>query len=265
MSSTETVFNEYAPFYDEHFTRSLTGTMQRKRVWKFLSRNISVKTHRNVLELNCGTGEDALWFSDRGFNITATDLSPEMVAVTKEKLQGFAQVAFVSDIRDVASQCGGRKFNLVFSDFGGMNCLGPDELKKCAAQFSGLLETGGRLVFVVMSRNCRWEQRYFRRKDDRESAYRRRSKEGIGANVFGQEIFTWYYSPEEFAGLFAGFFRVRKFRPIGYAIPPSYLDRWLAKRKLLAKLLGLAESVCGNFSRLSDKADHFIIDLEKIK
>ncbi len=37
----------------------------------------------DILELNCGTGEDAVLFSEKGFNIVATDVSEEMLKVTQ--------------------------------------------------------------------------------------------------------------------------------------------------------------------------------------
>jgi SAM-dependent methyltransferase len=40
---------------------------------------------RRVLEIGAGPGRDAKYFQDRGLQVTATDLSPEMVKLCKEK------------------------------------------------------------------------------------------------------------------------------------------------------------------------------------
>ncbi|HET6990096.1 MAG TPA: class I SAM-dependent methyltransferase [Bacteroidia bacterium] len=263
MAGTETAFDNYALSYDADFTHSSIGVLQRKRVWNFLSRHLSSQTHADLLEINCGTGEDALWFCGKGFNVTASDISNEMVGVAREKLRGKKATVFQSDILAISEKIRDKKFDVIFSDFGGLNCLSPDELKKMSEIFSALLNPGGRLIFVVMGRNCKWERWYFKRKGDVESAFRRRSQTGIEAIIFDQKVSTWYYSPEEMIGYFAGNFSVNTFKPIGISIPPSYLDNYFRKRTARLKILNGLEKLLGNFSSLSDKADHYIIDFSK--
>lgn len=262
MRETEAAFDQYAVAYDEEFTCSSVGKLQRERVWKFIARNISPKTHPEVLELNCGTGVDAVWFVKNGFKITATDISNEMVQVAKQKLDKSAAV-FQSGISEIASKLHAQKFDLIFSDFGGLNCLDAKSLKEMSAVFSNLLNPGGRLVFVVMSRNCKWEQWYFKRKNDLKNAFRRRSPDGVEAVIYGKQFSTWYYSPAEIASFFEDRFITKKHQPIGIALPPSYLDNYFRKRPLLLNGLNVLEKVLSSFSSLSDRADHFIIDLRK--
>jgi ubiquinone/menaquinone biosynthesis C-methylase UbiE len=263
MQEAETAFDQYAASYDEEFTFSSVGKLQRDRVWKFLSKNISSQTHPEVLELNCGTGEDALWFKKNGFTITATDISNEMVHVAKQKLGDQRASVFQADIAEVASKVNNKKFDLIFSDFGGLNCLDATALKEMAVVFSGLLKPGGRLIFVIMSRNCKWEQWYFKRKDEREKAFRRRSAHGVEAIIFDKKFSTWYYSPKEISSFFSSHFNLRKHKPIGIALPPSYLENYFRKRPMLLGALNLLEKALGNFSGFSDHADHFIIDFVK--
>src|SRR4051812_46223176 len=101
MSGSEAAFDSYALSYDADFTHSSVGGFQRKRVWRYLSKNISAEKQSEVLELNCGTGEDALWFSKNGFTITATDISEEMAAVAREKLRQTNAKIFQSNIQSV--------------------------------------------------------------------------------------------------------------------------------------------------------------------
>jgi ubiquinone/menaquinone biosynthesis C-methylase UbiE len=260
MDNTEAAFDDYALSYDSDFTHSSVGMLQRKRVWNYLEKNISPESFPEVLELNCGTGEDALWFSKKGFNVTATDLSQEMIAVAKEKMRQSNATVFQSDIQSIHQKTGTKKFNLIFSDFGGLNCLSPEELKEVSTKFSQLLSSGGRMIFVVMGRNCKWEQFYFKRKNDLENAFRRKSIKPVEAVIFEQKFSTWYYSPNEMKELFAKEFNVNKFKPIGIALPPSYMNNYFRKHPTRLKLLNATEKILGNFSSLSDKADHYIID-----
>ena len=262
MRETEAAFDQYAVAYDEEFTFSSVGKLQRERVWKFLARNISPQTHPEVLELNCGTGEDAVWFVKNGYRITATDISNEMVQVAKQKLVKNATV-FQSGISEIASKLNTQKFDLVFSDFGGLNCLDAKSLREMSAVFSDLLNPNGRLIFVVMSRNCKWEQWYFKRKHDLKNAFRRRSTGGVEAVIYDKQFSTWYYSPAEISSFFENKFVTKKYQPIGIALPPSYLDNYFTKRPLLLSGLNMLEKILSGFSSLSDRADHFIIDFKK--
>jgi SAM-dependent methyltransferase len=262
MRETEIAFDQYAGAYDAEFTFSSVGKLQRERVWKFISKTISAQSHPRVLELNCGTGEDALWFLRNGFQITATDISSEMVQATKQKLGGTIPV-IQSGIAEIASKLPAQKFDLIFSDFGGLNCLDAASLKKMAVVFSGLLNPGGRLIFVVMSRNCKWEQWYFKRKNDLKNAFRRQSTGGVEVTILNNIFSTWYYSPNEIGSFFNSHFNLNKHLPVGIALPPSYLDNYFKKHPLLLRLLNSVEKVAGRFSWLSDKADHFIIDFTR--
>lgn len=265
MTGTEQAFDSYSEKYDAHFTETHTGWLQRKRVWKNLSR-FSPNEFPNLLELNCGTGEDAVWLAKRGFNVSATDLSEGMVQVTKAKAAkaNLNLTAKKTDMREIASAFPGQKFNLIFSDFGGLNCLSQEELKILASDLSKLLLPNGKLVFVIMGRKCRWERFYFKRKGEIEKASRRMKNEPVTAEINGNTFPVWYYSPEEFAGFFASEFSVVRKKPIGLFLPPSYLDSWFRKKKRLLSLLNFCEYLF-SFSFWSDKADHYLIEMDRRK
>ncbi|MEO5641781.1 MAG: class I SAM-dependent methyltransferase [Bacteroidia bacterium] len=263
MRETEAAFDQYAVAYDEEFTFSSVGKLQRERVWKFISENISSQSHPEVLELNCGTGEDAVWFVKNGFQITATDLSNEMVLVARQKVDSNNAAFLQSGISEIGSKLNTQKFNLIFSDFGGLNCLDSKSLMEMSKVFSGMLKPGGRMIFVVMSRNCKWEQWYFKRKHDMKNAFRRRSPDAVEAVIFDKHFSTWYYSPAEISSFFETHFNTKKHQPIGIALPPSYLDNYFKRHPLLLKMLNVLEKTLSHFSFLSDHADHFIIDFEK--
>ena len=77
-------FDKAAKKYDNTFTNSSIGRSQRDQVWKYLQKKI--KSHSNkILELNCGTGEDAVFLSKYSSNLVATDRSLKMLDVAKEK------------------------------------------------------------------------------------------------------------------------------------------------------------------------------------
>src|SRR5262245_44859612 len=82
---------EYAPFdvlaagYDSSFSQSLTGQAQRdvSRLW--LQKFLLYKGPLRILEINCGTGDDALWLASLGHYVVATDQSARMIGEATQK------------------------------------------------------------------------------------------------------------------------------------------------------------------------------------
>ncbi len=81
------MFENAALTYDQDFTFSNIGKLLRKRVWDYMDTIIEPGSQLNILELNCGTGEDAIRFAKHGHRVIATDLSKEMVSITSEKVK----------------------------------------------------------------------------------------------------------------------------------------------------------------------------------
>jgi ubiquinone/menaquinone biosynthesis C-methylase UbiE len=261
--TTEKAFNKAAAQYDQEFTDTAVGRLQRNRVWNYIGANLSSSEHTRVLELNCGTGEDAIWLSKRGFRVIATDLSPEMISVAKQKAERLHQpVQFeVCGFEEIGNKFPAGSFDLVFSDFGGLNCIDEKQIRLLAENISLLLKPGGRFIAVVMSDDCTLEKLYFKRKGDRIKAARRKQMNGIATIIENETFTTWYYSPEKFSSLMNHVFNVRKIKAVGWMIPPSYLNAYFVKRPGLLRTLNIIENTFGNMSAFARKADHFLIDM----
>jgi ubiquinone/menaquinone biosynthesis C-methylase UbiE len=76
-------FDTLAPTYDNDFTQQAIGQILRARVHQRLLSHFSASQH--VLEIGCGTGEDALFLAEQGITVTATDASEEMLSIAREK------------------------------------------------------------------------------------------------------------------------------------------------------------------------------------
>ncbi len=77
--------------YDKEFTYTSIGKFQRNNVHSYLREILPENNPINILELNCGTGEDALFFLKNGHKVLATDLSEEMLHITKNKTSFFKE------------------------------------------------------------------------------------------------------------------------------------------------------------------------------
>src|SRR6266571_6874392 len=122
-------FDAIADTYDDTFSNSSIGRVQRRSVWMETDRIF--RAGQRILEINCGTGIDALHLAGRGIEVLACDSSPRMVEVARRKaLRAFLnvppqfRVIGTEEIKILGDQEGGAAFDGVFSNFAGLNCVG---------------------------------------------------------------------------------------------------------------------------------------------
>lgn len=256
----ETSFDNSAIAYDVTFTHTNIGKMQREQAYLQLSKHLI--GIQDILEINCGTGEDAIWLAKQNFKVTATDISPKMIEIAKSK-ETFHNLKFVlADIKTIATTFEGIKFDLIFSNFGGLNCLSKLELENFFENISSLLYKKGKLVLVIMPKDALWEQLYFLIKAQFYSVFRRK-KNMVLADVDGEKVPTYYYNPKDIVNLAQNDFELVAQKPIGFFVPPSYLEPFFKNKKGLLQFLYGLEKRVSNYSFLSKYADHYIITLEK--
>lgn len=252
--------------YDTDFVHSEVGRLQRKRVWDYLDKYMQKKAGLDILELGCGTGEDAVWMASMGHIVLATDVSEGMIdaAISKSEISKVkGDISFAKlDIADVDAYPRSTRFDMVFSNFGAFNCISPGDFGSALVKTAGLLNDRGRFIIVMMSRYCLWERFYFMIKRDFQEGKRRSNRGPVKASLGDATVDTWYYSPSEVKKIAAKDFNVRKIMPVGLFLPPSYLDSYFSKHKRFLHFLNFLEGLFGRFGPFSGIADHFLIDLE---
>ena len=262
-------FDAIAQEYDATFTYTAVGRLLRARVWHFTGdfscRNPAAEAAGKVLEINCGTGEDALWLAKQGWQTIATDASSAMAAITQAKIEraGLAEKASArcSTFSEIA-QIPESNFDLIFSNFGGLNCVSPTELGHLGPIFAQKLKPGGKFIAVVMSRFCWWEILYFLLKLKPKAAFRRFRREPVKARLDEYTtIDTWYYSPAEFQKNLQFKGLGTKAIPVGFWLPPSYLNPFFEKRPRLLAFLNFLEKHAAP-SWLAFAGDHYLICIE---
>ncbi len=260
------MFDHVASTYDQSFTHSQIGKLQRASVMEYMDAILPTDKSLRILELNCGTGEDAIHFANKGHHVTATDLSEEMVMVTNQKVveNGLGNLVeiFAMDMRNISKVNLKGGFDLIFSNFGGLNCLSVQELKNLSNDLSPLMNSGGRLVAVVMPKSCLWENFYFAAKLEWGKVFRRNTNKMLPVNVGTHDIPTWYFSPEEINSIFSGNFRKVAQKPIGFTVPPSYMEPFFRNRKKALNVLSSIENNINGIVGLASFSDHFLIDLK---
>lgn len=256
------VFDYMAEAYDQDFSDTAVGKAQRNVVWRYLSDQLLIRVGHTCLEMNAGTGIDAAHLAQFGMNVKATDKSPGMTAFLRMRAQEHNFEAFNLAFNELPNHFSEEKFDLLFSNFGGLNCVNRTELKELLHSLSGITKPGGRLVMVIMSKSCVWEKLYFSFKLKFRKAWRRHQQTGVPFKYGGESINIHYFNPFDILNIIGEEWLLKGIRPVGLFIPPSYLDQFFKNRKgLLEKLVDLDK----RFSKpsLSRWADHFIIDFQR--
>jgi len=196
--STAALFERIAPRYDELWTATAIGRAQRDAVWRVTDRLF--RAGDRVLDVGCGTGEDAAHLVARGSVVHAVDASAAMVA--QARARGIA--AEVRRAEDLASI--GLRFDGAISNFGALNCV--EDLAGVARSLGGLVRPGGFAAICMMGRFCAWETLYFAKATRRWS--------GRCGDVF-------YPTVGQLRREFAEHFELQEWRGIGMLVPPSYV------------------------------------------
>lgn len=102
---------------------------------------------RRVLDVACGTGKSFAPLLRRGYEVSACDLSPRMVALARRRLAGTSGAAFVADMRSLPAT---GPFDLVTCLDDAINyLLEPRDLEAALRSMRKTLRPGGLLVFDV--------------------------------------------------------------------------------------------------------------------
>lgn len=258
------VFDLEAVEYDVAFTNSPIGKYQRNQVWHQLKKTIANNKIKAVFEVNCGTGHDAVFLNSLNCQVIATDISPEMIEIANAKISPTKKLSLhfhTMDARDIGSVYPESPQDVIFSNFGGLNCLNPTELKDFIFNSYNSIKPKGRLVLVLISKKCLWEKFYFNIKGNKA---RRNTSEAVEANLGNETFPIWYYSKKEIQQMASGKFQIVDSKPIGFFIPPSYLNKAFMKRKWVLKVLSGVDWLLKEFGFLGDYADHIYIEMKKI-
>ena len=249
-------FDRIAETYDSAFTHSAVGSAQRTLVQESLHERFHVG--QRILEMNCGTGEDALRLAETGVRVVACDISEGMIAIARKKLSSkdpapLVEFAVCANEDLDALEVPGN-FDGAFSNFGGLNCTA--DLAAVARKLAGLVRPGGEVLICLMGRMCIWEAVWYGTQGNWRKAFRRFRSGGIPATVGGAGFHVFYPSVRATRRAFSSEFRLENWRGVGVTTPPSWLDSQFRKKPRLLALLAAADRWVGRMWILRGCADH---------
>jgi len=259
-------FDHIASTDDSRLTRTAIGQLQRKRVWKYIESIMPQLRGYEMLELHSGNEEDALMFGGNDFDVVATDLGCETLKISNGRNVGYSLQNQISshyiDLEAFDETLFGKKFDLVFSNFGGLNRINPESLRKLFTRLPSILNPGGRFIGVVMPKFCVWETLFFALRLQFTKAFGRFNSKEILSEPNTPKSKMWFYNPSQIKSWSKERFKLVSVRPIGLALPPFSLNNLFSYRKKLLFYLNSLEKKIGEVPQLSSMSDHFVIDLK---
>jgi SAM-dependent methyltransferase len=252
-------FDPLASAYDLEFTDTPIGRFMRRAVWRRMDARF--QPGQRVLELNCGTGEDAAHLALNGVRVFATDEAGEMVglAAAKTARLGLSDLVTVRKLSlEDLSLLEGEMFDGALSNFGGLNCVA--DLAVVARSLAAVLRPGATAMLCVMGPLTPWEWLWFLSHGQPAKAFRRLNRGGC--HWRGMTI--RYPSVGELGRAFAPHFTVLETSAIGALIPPPYSRAWAEKHPRMLAALDRWERRWETSPLLYRLADHYLVELRRV-
>ncbi|ANI88437.1 hypothetical protein A9P82_03435 [Arachidicoccus ginsenosidimutans] len=222
----------------------------------------NAKPGSNILELNCGTGIDGIYFAAQGFNVLSTDNAEGMFDVLNQKINKYhleqniqTKLCSFNELYELRD----KKFDYIISNFGGLNCT--DNLKEVLYQLKEHLNENGKVTLVIMPKVSPWEL-VMALKGDFKTAFRR-FKKHTKAHIEGVYFSVYYYNPSYIIKRLKFDFDVLTLKGIYFAVPPEFYQRFVERYPKMYKILQKIERGMGNHFPFNRCCDHFLITLQK--
>ncbi len=220
-------FSRTAEKYDAFAVDHPNQTRMRNKVYSHLAR-LAPRGSR-ILELNCGTGTDAVELARRGYTVHATDIAAGMLNRLRSKVSDLGlQDQVTVEERSFLSllDTPGAPFDAVFSDLGGLNCI--SDLSPVIRQLPAVLKPDGVVTWVLMPHICLWEIAEVFRGHPR-IAFRRFAPGAVRSHLEGLYFDVYYFSPRQTIRWFGDDFELIALEGLS-VITPTAESKNFAKR-----------------------------------
>ena len=223
-------FDAIARVYDRVFSDSAIGRAQRKAVWNEMDRVF--QPGQRILEINCGTGVDAVHLALRGIQVDACDSSSEMIAQARRRIEGFPglpvrfQCLPAEEIDELDSD---ELYDGAFSNFSGLNCV--SDLRSLTRSLSSRVRPGGKVIVCIFGKFCLWEVHYW------------------SVRSLKRKLTPW--------------FRLERRRGIGVVSPPTYAASLVARFPQLFRLAAKVDPLLGCCPGIRETADHVVLTFQR--
>lgn len=262
--NTPAPFDTVAVDYDAVFTDTPLGRRQREIVHRRL-RTI-IRPGMTVLELNCGTGEDAVWMARNGALVTATDLSEGMLEVATRKASRlepnqritFRRMSLEEFLAGTTPDLG--RFDRILSNFDGLNCI-PD-LSPMSEALVKHLNPDGEAVLVFMNPICLMEILSMTVRGKWHNALQRLRRDGLPVHI-GNDIFlrTYFHPVGRAIRTFRRSFVLQRVEAVGLTTPPTLMRGFYERHQRLFNAFHGLEDLLSSLPPFNRIGDHVLIHI----
>lgn len=259
----ELAFTNQSVVFDELYSNNIVINYKRSRVRSHVLQYLPANS--SILELNSGTGEDAVFFAKLGHRVHATDISAGMQQQLTTKaaacgMDGSITTEKISFTR-LDSLHNRGPYDLIFSNFAGLNCT--NELGKVLASFNNLLKPDGVATLVILPKFCLWETLLLFRGKFRTAFRRFFNSKGRKAHVNGEYFKCWYYNPSFIIDKLKDQFDLLDIDGLCTIVPPSYIEGFAEKHPVTYRYLRSKEDRLKSVWPWKYIGDYYIISLKK--
>jgi len=256
-------FSKQSVVFDELYSADRIIQYKRVRVRTHVQQY--AKPGGRILELNAGTGEDAIYFAKKGYRVHATDISIGMQTVLKQKVNQVNLSEMITtetcSFTALETLIDKGPYNHIFSNFAGLNCT--DRLDKVLSSFSPLLTKDGVVTLVILPEFCLWEFALLLKGKWKTALRRFAGKKGASSHIEGEYFTCWYYNPSYVKKQLGDAFEVLSVEGLCTLVPPSYIEGFGEKYPRLFRMLCRIENRWKSTWPWRFIGDYYIISLRK--
>ncbi len=261
--NAESAFTTQSVIFDDLYAGNTIIKYKRERVRNHVLHLLA--PGNSILELNSGTGDDALFFARKGFKVHATDISSGMqnelkkkVALNKMEEHISTETCSYTMLHQLKNK---GPYNHILSNFAGLNCT--NELDIVLASFADLLKPNGTVTLVILPKFCLWETLLIF-KGKFKTAFRRFfSSNGSKAHIEGVYFKCWYYNPSYIIKRLKNQFDIIDIEGLCTIVPPSYIEGFAEKHPSVYRFLKNKEDKLKSSWPWKYIGDYYIISLKK--
>jgi ubiquinone/menaquinone biosynthesis C-methylase UbiE len=265
LVDSRSAYNRFAELYD--------GLLSENRINRFMRQQMMQEHLRTfhegqkLLEIGCGTGDEALELAKRGCEVVAIDPSEEMLRLARKKAsrESFGHrvtffEGYARDIGPLLSEFDDASFHGAYSSF----ALSYErDLEGVRDGLAHLLKPGGPLLMALMNRLCATEFLIATAALHPSLAGRRLStviahKVGaVSTEVFGRTV-------DEVKRVFAGFFDPQEVRALPAALPPPYMNRIAQRFPSIMDMLEKVDPAVATLPFVRGLGDHTLFKFLRV-
>lgn len=256
-------FSRQSDIFDEIYAGNTIVSYKRERVRAHVLNYL--RPSGTILELNSGTGDDAIFFAKAGHQVHATDIATGMQQQLEAKVNNKNLQHLVSNELCSYTQLELLKkkgpYDHIFSNFAGLNCTG--ELDKVLKSLSPLLKPGGVVTLVILPQICLWELLLVFKGKFRTAFRRLGSKNGRKAHLEGTYFTCWYYDPSYLINRMKLSYDLLALEGLCTLVPPSYIEGFAEKHPAAYRFLKSKEEKLRSRWPWKYIGDYYIISFTK--